>query len=144
VAVRVVLDSNVWVSALITPRGNSSRIVSAVLTGRIEGVISPPLLAEIGRALSKKWFQKHFGIRTEEARDYLALIRLRLPLLTPLKVSLELRDPDDALVLGTALAGRVSHLVTGDRDLLEDTKLVSWMRERGITVISPAQFVNQD
>lgn len=136
----VVLDSNVWVSALISPRGQSATIVRAVLAGAPAGIISAHILGEIDRALSKKWFAEHFGIGEEDILSYLSLIRSRLEMVTPVAVNLALRDADDSPILGTALAGKVSYLVTGDHDLLDDPDLLAWMLDQGVKIISPANF----
>jgi predicted nucleic acid-binding protein len=44
------------------------------------------------------------------------------------------RDPDDDVVLGTAVAGRCDAIVTGDKDLL------GLVRFREIAVVSPRDF----
>ena len=45
------------------------------------------------------------------------------------------RDPDDDLVLATALSGRADYIVTGDDDLLQALK-----NYHGINPLSPRQF----
>jgi len=140
VAPRVVLDSNIWVSAYITPKDNCARIVRAVTAGRFSGIISGYILGEVDRALSKKSLRKPYRIEHSDSRLYLSLIRSRLEIVIPSEVSFALRDPADSLVLGTALAGNATYLVTGDRDLLDDPNLLSWMRERGVLIVSPGEF----
>ena len=49
---RVVLDTNVVVSAVLIRRGNERRILDAWRRGAFDLVISPPLLEELGRVLS--------------------------------------------------------------------------------------------
>jgi len=61
-------------------------------------------------------------------------------MVTPVAVNLALRDADDSPILGTALAGKVSSLVTGDHDLLDDPDLLAWMLDQGVKIISPANF----
>ncbi|GBC96990.1 hypothetical protein HRbin16_02806 [bacterium HR16] len=44
---RVVVDTNVWVSALLNPHGSPARLVRAFRDGLFEAVASEPLLREI-------------------------------------------------------------------------------------------------
>jgi len=44
-------------------------------------------------------------------------------------------DPDDDIVLSTALEGKASHLVTGDRHLLE------LARFRGVRIVTPKEML---
>jgi predicted nucleic acid-binding protein len=74
------------------------------------------------------------GIRAQ-ADQTVRLLRTRLEVIEP--VALEhpvCRDPDDDVVLGTAIAGRCNAIVTGDRDLLD---LVT---HGAITIVSPRGF----
>jgi predicted nucleic acid-binding protein len=46
----VVLDTNIWLSALLSPHGYSGRVLTLVRTGVIQPVSSPKLWAELTRA----------------------------------------------------------------------------------------------
>lgn len=140
VAHRVVLDTNVWVSAIISPEGNSARLVRAVLTKKLSGIASGYILAEIDRAFSKKWFQVKAKANKKEIEEYLLLIRTNVEIVIPVNVLYQVRDPDDLPIIGTALAGQATHLVTGDRDILEDKQLIVWMRDHGVQITSPAKY----
>ena len=48
-----------------------------------------------------------------------------------------LRDPADNMVLETAIAGKCSFLITGDKDLLTLKKY------KNLQVVTPSQFLNQ-
>ena len=63
------------------------------------------------------------------------MLRTRLEVVEPVALEVAMsRDPDDDVVLGTAIAGRCDAIVTGDKDLLD---LVSC---RGIAIVSPRGF----
>jgi len=47
----VLIDTNVWVSALINPHGHPAKVKDAWLDGRFEVVTSLPLLAELAEVL---------------------------------------------------------------------------------------------
>jgi uncharacterized protein len=53
--VRVVLDSNVLISALTLPGGHGDRAVSSILSGHITLVLSKPILDEALRILGSKF-----------------------------------------------------------------------------------------
>jgi uncharacterized protein len=50
--VRAVLDANVLISAVLSPRGTPARLLLAWQAGAFELVVSPQLLAELRRALA--------------------------------------------------------------------------------------------
>ena len=56
---------------------------------------------------------------------------------------MEIRDPDDGAVVAAAMAGRPGAIVTGDRDLLDDEDLQSWLFERGIEVLTPRELIER-
>jgi putative PIN family toxin of toxin-antitoxin system len=129
--VRVVVDSNVLVSALIFPGGNPEVVYRLAIEGRLELVTSRPLLAELGSVLQDK-----FGWdpgRVEQAIGQLARIAT---LTEPADVIDEISaDPADNRVLEAAAAGAVEVIVSGDRHLLA---LGRW---RDIPIRAPADFL---
>ena len=58
-------------------------------------------------------------------------------------VEVEIRDPDDVVVVATAIAGRAGAIVTGDRDILDDGVLRAWLSDRGVTVMNPSLMLAQ-
>jgi predicted nucleic acid-binding protein len=54
-----------------------------------------------------------------------------------------LRDPHDAPVVSAAVHGNADAIVTGDRDLLEDEHLASWLAEGGTEVLTPAAVLER-
>jgi len=126
--VRLVLDANVLIAAFVA-RGVCAELVEHGAREH-EPVTSEPILEEVRRNLVKK-----VKVSGAQAGQATRLIRTRFELVEP--VALEnpaCRDPDDDVVLGTAIAGRCDAIVTGDRDLLD---LVT---HRGITIVSPRGF----
>jgi predicted nucleic acid-binding protein len=53
----------------------------------------------------------------------------------------ECRDPDDDLVLETALLGHAQYLVTRDDDIKRDLELIERLQAYGVTVLSVQQFL---
>ncbi|HEV3376273.1 MAG TPA: putative toxin-antitoxin system toxin component, PIN family [Thermoleophilaceae bacterium] len=136
-ALRDVLDSNVWVSGLIRPQGPPGRVLAALRSGAIEAVASWDLAEEIAEVLRRPKLAR-YGLSEEDVREALVLLA---PLLPSVDVEVAVRDPDDAPVVASALAGGVEAIVTGDAHLLDDPDLRAWLEERGIDVISPADLL---
>ena len=114
---RVVLDTVVLVRGLINPYGAWGRLLfTRARDYRL--VISPPLLEEYLEVTARPELVRKFRSLPEHRRDMLDLLSRAeivgfdaLPEFT--------RDPDDAHVLATAVAGRADYLVSGDNDLLD-------------------------
>ena len=113
-------------------------MVEAVRRGEVEAVLSWELVEEIADVLARPKLQRY-----EVPRDALtALLRLVAPALPTVEVDVELRDPDEAPVVAAAIAGLARTIVTGDRGLLDDEGLRSWLGERGIHLRTPADLLS--
>jgi predicted nucleic acid-binding protein len=53
------------------------------------------------------------------------------------------RDPDDDLVLETAILGGAQYVVSRDDDLKGDSELIAQMRARGIEILSVQHFLDR-
>jgi uncharacterized protein len=126
---RVFLDTNVLVAAFAT-RGLCADVLRTVLAEH-ELFLSTTVLEELTRALLDK-------IRVPEpmVRDIAAFLRASASLADrPAKpVPVPIRDPDDAVILGEALAIGAEVFVTGDKDVLEAGEIP------GIRVLDPRGF----
>lgn len=130
---RVLLDTNILVSYLLTPQKSSviARIVEAGILGRFDLLLPEDLLDElVEKARTKSYLAER--ITPEEVRelvDVLCEVSEIIPKITQ-SIPAVTRDPKDDYLLAYALVGQADYLVTGDRDLLvlgqvEDTKIVT-------------------
>ena len=109
---RVVLDANVLLAGFAT-HGLCEALVVVVLESH-HLILSEHLLGEVRRHLIGK-----FRVPEARASEIDAFLREQAELVEPVAVPRKAcRDRDDLPVLGTALAGQESLLVTGDQDLL--------------------------
>lgn len=109
---RVVLDTNILFSALISPHGKPDLIYRAWRSARFEVVTSRLQLDEIRRASRYPKFRAVL----QPARVGTMVNNLqRAVILEELPLTVEADDPDDAFLLAMALAGNADYLVTGDR-----------------------------
>lgn len=136
-ALRVVIDTNVWVSGLIAPDGPPGKILAAVRTRLIDPVVSWDLVEELVDVLRRPKLAR-YRITEEDIEDVVSLLA---PFLPTVEVALELRDPDDAPVVAAAVAGGAEAIVTGDRDLLDEPALRAWLRERRIEPFESSELL---
>jgi putative PIN family toxin of toxin-antitoxin system len=110
--VRVVLDTNVLFSALISPRGHPHEIYRAWRARRFDLVTSRLQLDEIRRASRYPKFKPVL----QPARVGLMINNLqRAIVIERLPQEVDADDPDDAFLVAMTLAGDADYLVTGDR-----------------------------
>jgi putative PIN family toxin of toxin-antitoxin system len=137
----VLLDTNVWDSAFLNKQGAPAHLVQVWLDGAIDVVIALPILEEIGDVLRRPRIKKKYQIREEEIVQHLRLIAAGAAVV-PVAGTMQLcRDPDDDVVLETAIAGGVKYLVTRDDDLKRDLDLIRYMKEHGVRVLSVSRFL---
>ncbi len=130
---RAVLDTNVLVSALISPVGPSAALVLELRAGAFELVASPTLLAELREVLGREKFRRY--VSEAEALAYVDLIGHEAAILDdPAPSARPLSaDPDDEYLVDLARAAAADVLVSGDAHLLD-------LGDR-LPVMTPAQFL---
>mgnify|MGYP001146781343 FL=1 len=110
---RVVFDTNIFISAFVIPGGVAEKAVSRVLEGRDELVISPDIVKEVLSVLSSK-----FG-RDREALSHVAVILSDLgEWVEPKQTVRVLKDDPDNRILECASFGKADIIVTGDKEML--------------------------
>jgi len=114
---RVVLDTNVVVSALLFHAGSLAWLRGAWRSGAIRPLAGRATTAELIRVLAYPKFRLTAAEREELLADWLPWCEtVRVP--EPPPAVPACRDPFDRMFLELALAGRADALVTGDNDLL--------------------------
>ncbi len=114
--VRVVLDSNVVVSALLFERGQVAWLRAAWAEERCRPLVSVATVEELVRVLAYPKFRLTAVDREELLGDYLPFTEtVVVPEVPDLP---RCADPDDQKFLALAYAGRASVLITGDQALL--------------------------
>jgi len=114
---RVVLDTNIVLSALVFTHGRAVALRDAWQAGRCEPHVSKATAGEFIRILGYPKFKLSVEDRREFLADYLPYCRtVNIPAKPPRTPPC--RDPFDLPFLQLAVVGKVDFLVTGDRDLL--------------------------
>lgn len=129
---RVVIDTNAWVSRLLLSGSTSARAVDRALDDH-EVVVSDELIEELADVLSREKFDRYVSLadREEFLRRILQIARM-IPVLSIVE---DCRDPDDNRLLALAQDSQSEVVLTGDRDLLS---LHPW---RGIALVPPHAFL---
>jgi putative PIN family toxin of toxin-antitoxin system len=129
--VRIVIDSNVWVSALVFG-GKPRAIFEHVVADGLTIIVSEEIFTEVRRVLAVK-----FGDFVEDFESFQAILRPYVinVQLGSIKIAVS-RDEDDNRVIETAIIGGASHIITGDKDLLVLSKYDQ------IDIVKPTEFLN--
>jgi putative PIN family toxin of toxin-antitoxin system len=127
---RLVLDTNVVVSAFLW-EGSPRELLKLCSHPSVEASTSIPLMLELSATLGKPKFAKKIAASRLSVSDILAKYAALAEVVRPVEISGLVRDPDDDVVVGTALAARADLLVSGDRHLLD---LVSYGSIRIVNV----------
>ena len=128
---RLVVDTNVFASAIIFPRSVPRRLVDDALD---QGVVlfSDVTMSELTEVLSRPKFARYVSRREREL--FLAQIGSAAEFVPIIRLVRECRDPKDDMFLEVALNGRADVIITGDADLLA---LHPW---RDIAILSPTDY----
>ncbi len=138
---RVVLDTNVWVSALLNPRGYPAQVLTALVSGRFTLLISTPLVDELAEVLARPRIARKYGVTQTDIDELVTLLRGRGIEVTVTGSIHLCRDPDDDIVLETAFRGKADTMVSRDEDIKGDAELGTLLQAAGIEVLSVARFL---
>lgn len=133
---RLVLDTNIFVSGLISGTGPPARILRAIQNRRVVHLVSDPIVEEYLRVLGYPRIRKFKKITDAFIADiaaYLVHQTERVELVSTIRLS---PDPDDDVFLETAVDGRATMLVTGDK-----TDLLSIGTIQSIPIVSASAAV---
>lgn len=133
---RVVLDTNVVVSAFLSLRGAPAQVLQYFQQEAFELVVSPAILQEYAAALRYDRVRKVHKLTDAQLEsaieDLKAIAILVTPAATPAVVP---ADADDDKFFACAVAGRAEIIVSGD------VHVQAVKQHQGIRVLSPAAFV---
>lgn len=129
---KVVLDSNVFISALLF--GGKPRIIfNLAISGKIELIISESILEEIFEVLLRPKFMLTKSFVKEFTRELEEIAELVEP---KRKVKVVKTDPDDDMIIECAIEGKVDYIISGNKDLLDIKSF------EGIIILTPLDFLN--
>ncbi len=130
---KIVIDTNVFISSFLSPKGNPRKIVNLWKKGEVVLCLSVEILGEYIEVLSR------FGLDNEpELREVLDLFRQHSYcelVVCDDRLNIIEADPDDDKFIECAVAAGAAYIVSGDKHLIK-------LRQYGgIPIISPAAFI---
>ena len=141
---RVVVDANVYVSALISSSGASARIIERWLQAEFDVLISPTIVKEVQRVTAYEKLQKYARLR-ENRQEFVQLLSEQANLVEP-EETLAVVGEDEAdypsdnrednRYVECAVAGDAQYVVSGDPHLLNLGEY------QGIRFVSSTTFVS--
>jgi putative PIN family toxin of toxin-antitoxin system len=127
---KVIIDTNVLVSAILKDRDPESVILFVAKHDNIEWIISPEIMTEYQQVLSRP----KFGLPNDTLNAWFSLL-VRFTVSWPVDLAIDFpRDQKDAKFLSCSIVSGADYFITGDRDFNQAQKLLS------TTIISVSQF----
>ena len=128
---RVVLDTNVLVSGLLSPRGPPATIVGLVVAGTHQVCFDGHIMAEYREVLTRA----RFGFQRDDVDTVLSRLAATGIRVAPRPLPTTLPDPDDQPFLEVALAASADYLITGNGKHFPTSLCL------GCDVVSPRDFI---
>ena len=130
---KIVLDTNVLVSAFLKPMSIPARILRLVLQGDLEIIVNPEILAEYAEVLARPKFE----LDSEKVRvvlDYIRSVGITAPTLSQ---PCSLPDPADEPFIESAVTAKADALITGNKKHFPKRSC------RAVKVYSPTEFLKE-
>jgi putative PIN family toxin of toxin-antitoxin system len=137
--VGLVLDTDVVVAAMLSPRGASAELLRRIDGGRAVLLLTVALALEYEAICTLAEHRLASGLSASDAALYVdGLIALAEPVRAFFRWRPQLRDPGDELVLEAAVNGQADAIVTFNESHLREAR-----RSFGIEVIRPAEALRR-
>jgi putative PIN family toxin of toxin-antitoxin system len=111
IPLRLVIDTNILVSAALKPDGLQRTVLVLALTKPARLYVSPAILAEYREVVARRELKIRRGLR----QQLLQLIKNRAQLVNPVHALEITKDPEDNKFLECADAARADYLITGNQ-----------------------------
>ena len=134
--IRVVLDTNIIVSATILRKGHSAQVLDLWREEKIELAVSLPILEEMEKVLKQARIIRQQSMAQQDVKALIEGFR-ESGILTSGRLDLEVvtEDPEDDKFIICAVEARADYIVSGDTHLL---KLKEY---QGIRIVPPREFL---
>lgn len=136
---RVVLDTNTYISSLLIKEGPLAQIIDSWRALRYDLVTSPAIIAEVIKTASYPRIRRKYAITDKDVENLVELLRRFAVVVEPTVdvMGSVPADPDDEIVITCAVGGAASLIVSGDRHLL------SLVEYRSIRIITASMFLRE-
>jgi putative PIN family toxin of toxin-antitoxin system len=139
---RVLLDTNILARAAMGPPGPAHELFLRLTHREHVLLISQPLTDELARIMRYERVRNIHGMPDSEIDDYIAGIVLVAERIDSQAQTLPvvIADPDDDVVVATAIKGRADALCTLDRHLFQPA-VVNHCRQQGVEVMADIELL---
>jgi putative PIN family toxin of toxin-antitoxin system len=131
---RIVLDTNVLVSGILSPHGPPGRILDLAVRGDLHVLYDDRILAEYREVLGRP----KFALRPEDVAQVLGQLERTGEAVSASPVSVTLKDEDDLPFLEVSVSGASDALITGNAADLEPVR-----GSHGARVVSPRELMDE-
>jgi putative PIN family toxin of toxin-antitoxin system len=129
---RVVIDTNVFISALLNPLGTPKKVIN-IAVSQFTILQSEATYQELATRISKNKFDKY--LEKDDGLDFLSSLKNRSLFVDIWHETRVCSDLDDNKFLELAVSGMAQYIITGDKELLILNTY------QGIPIITPAEFL---
>ncbi len=129
---RIVLDTNVLVSGILSPHGPPAAVLRALLTERVKLCFDERILSEYRDILTRE----KFSFDRELVEELIAFLEAAGSTTLAAPLSLSLPDAGDQMFIEVAVASRADLLVTGNLKHFPDRA------REGVAIVSPREFLD--
>ena len=138
--IRIVLDTNVTISAIVNPDGSPGKILEQVFGQEVSLCLSPPMIAEIRRVLHYPKIVnliKQKGRTVELEEEHIDKI-VEIARVTTGQVTIKptAPDPDDDMFLECAIEANADYIISGDKHLKDLGNF------QGVPILTPRDFLD--
>ena len=130
-----VIDSTVLVSAFLTEGGVSAALLRFAREGVFLVFLCEDILTETEHTLAYSRIRERYDYAEADVTDFLNRLRIATNLVDALPHVTVVRDPNDDMVVATAVQAQAAYIVSRDNDLL------SLQQYEDITIIAPEAFI---
>ncbi len=135
---RVVIDTNIFISALLSKKGAPAQVIDAWQARKFLVITSDAAILEVGRVLKELVSTGKYTISDEDIESIINLLQKDALLVSGQTEAIGAvpEDPDDEKFLSIALEGEAKIIISGDKHLLE---LATY---RNISIQTAREFIN--
>ena len=134
----LVPDTNIYISSIISPKGQAGMLTRAWKEGRVKLALSEDILAEVEEVLGYDRIKKHHQWTQQRIASYLTQLRAGATVVNAPAISVVEADPTDDKFLACAVKAKADAVVTGDKKHLLPLKVY-----RGIPIITLRQCIDR-
>lgn len=130
---RLILDTNVLISGLISPVSVPGKIIKAWRNEEVDFVFSEEGIAELTRVLNYPRVSKYLKWNELEIINFVSILRFKCKIVDITGVNANVpADPDDSHILAALIVSEADFLITGDKGILD-------LKEK-YKILTPAEF----